>query len=369
MTRGLAVLSAALLLPACSLGSDERRSDGESVSTAETAPPAAEAIEIPVEARSTKRPHKYASKAELEWAAAWARWEDRFSSAYDRSESVLKVSSRREAAIPGTKDHERLRAAMRAFRSCSEQAVARGAPPTRRLEPVAVSTAAVCERVENAAVRWEADGFEIGFPAEAILAETHLRNAFDALYGFVPGVEFSVPLVDRPSQRHRTQIRYTYAASRLVDEQVNVVCHSPGSWRSSVQRWVKPGQVAGFVRMHGASGNLAPVVCQWLDRLVYRRERPQELPGLGYASQAVLVLAHEAHHAAGVHNEARAECYAIQHVQRLGRLLGMNARYGALLEDFTWTRIYPLEPPGYSSPECRPGGTLDLRKRVSAWPS
>jgi hypothetical protein len=111
------------------------------------------------------------------------------------------------------------------------------------------------------------------------------------------------------------------------------------------------------------------IVCRWLDSLVYRGERPQELPGLGYASQAVLVLAHEAHHAAGVPNEARAECYAIQDVQRLGRLLGMSARYGALLEDFTWTRIYPLEPPGYSSPECRPGGTLDLRKRVGAWPS
>jgi hypothetical protein len=366
--RSLALLAAALLLSGCSLGSGETRADERTVPAAETAPHD-ELIEIPVEAKSKKRPPRYALKAELEWAAAWARWEDRFSSAYDRSESVLKVVSRREEAVPGTKDYERLRAAMRAFRSCAEQAVARGAPPTRRLEPVAVSTAAVCDRVEKTAVRWEADGFDIGFPAEAILAETHLRDAYGALYGFVPGMELSVPLVDRPSRRHRTQIRYTYAASRLVDEQVNVVCHSRGSWRSSVERGVKPGEVAGFVRVHGASGNLAPVVCLWLDRLVYRRDRPRELPGLGYASQAVLVLAHEAQHAAGVYNEAKAECYAVQHVRRMAGLLGMNASYGALLEDFTWTRIYPLEPPGYSSPECRPGGALDLRKGVSAWPS
>jgi hypothetical protein len=365
--RSLALLAAALLLPACSFGSNETRADEPTVSRAPTAPKA-EAIEIPVEAKSKKRPPRYAAKAELEWAADWARWEDRFSSAYDRAESVLKVLSRREEAIPGTKDHESVLATLQAFRSCSKRAVARGAPPTRRLEPVAESTAAICERVEKAAARWEADGFEIGFPAEAILAETHLRTAYDALSGFVPGIEFSVPFVDRPSRRQRTQIRYTYAASRLVGEQVNVMCHSPGSWRSSVQRGVKPGKVAGFVRVHGASGNLAPVVCLWLDRLVYRREWPQELPDLGYASQAVLVLAHEAQHAAGVLNEAKAECYAIQQVRRLARLLRMNAPY-ALLEDFTWTRIYPLEPPGYSSPECRPGGTLDLRKRVSAWPS
>jgi hypothetical protein len=366
--RGLAVLSAVLLLPACSLGSDESRSEGQRVLTGETDPPA-EVVEIPVEASLKKRPPKYASKAELEWAADWARWEDRFSSTYDRAESVLKVTSRREQAIPGTKDHQRLLDAMKAFRSCSERAVARRAPPTRRLEPVALSTAAVCERVEKTAARWKAEGFEIGLPADAIHAETHLRNAFDALSGFVPGLEFSVPLVDRAWRRQRTQIRYTYAASRLVEEQVNVMCHSPGSWRSSVQRWVKPTKGAGFVRAHGASGNLAPVVCGWLDRLVYRRERPQELPDLGYASQAVLVLAHEAQHAAGIPNEGKAECYAMQYVEQLARLLGMNAPYAALLEDFAWTRIYPLESPGYRSSECRPGGKLDVRKRVSSWPS
>jgi hypothetical protein len=80
------------------------------------------------------------------------------------------------------------------------------------------------------------------------------------------------------------------------------------------------------------------------------------------------VLAHEAQHAVGVKNEARAECYAMQYVEPLARLLGANASYAALLEDFAWTRIYPVEPPGYSSPDCRPGGSLDLRKRVAAWP-
>jgi hypothetical protein len=84
--RSLALPAAALLLSACSLGSGETRADERTASAAETAPPA-EALEIPVEAKSMKRPPRDALQAELEWAAAWARWEDRFSSAYDRSES------------------------------------------------------------------------------------------------------------------------------------------------------------------------------------------------------------------------------------------------------------------------------------------
>jgi hypothetical protein len=30
--------------------------------------------------------------------------------------------------------------------------------------------------------------------------------------------------------------------------------------------------------------------------------------------------------------------------------------------------MYPLDKPPYHSDECRPGGKLDLRKRVEAWP-
>ena len=69
---------------------------------------------------------------------------------------------------------------------------------------------------------------------------------------------------------------------------------SPGSWRSSVQSWVNPTKVAGFVRAHGASGNLALVGLAYgstASSTVASGRR--SFSGLGYTSQAVLVLAHE----------------------------------------------------------------------------
>jgi hypothetical protein len=368
--RGWLLLVATLALCSCSSGSEPatKRESTTGMQKRTTVP--TEVVEIPVEAKSNRRRGKYASMRELDWTARWLKWQDRMDGELEFTSELLADPERRDRARPGTKSGKRLARALRFLGSCAEDAIGRGAPPSVRLEPVAVETAEVCARLARAV-----DTANVEAPAElssgAAFAADHLEDATREARSFVPGLDEEIdplPLRDGPGRRSRIQIRYTFAASRLVEEQVTVSCFSPADWRRKLGPGSKPGKVGGFVELYGAVGNLAPPVCRRLDRLVYRGERPRVLPDLGYTAQAVLVLAHEAQHATGIRDEAKAECYAMQFVEPLARKLGADASYASVLEDFAWTRIYPLEPRAYSSDECRPGGKLDVRKRVSAWP-
>src|SRR5262249_25715547 len=85
------------------------------------------------------------------------------------------------------------------------------------------------------------------------------------------------------------------------------------------------------------------------------------------AGNALATLAHEAEHAAGLADEADTECYAIQKVPTVARLLGLTRRQGRIFAEAVW-ELYPQEPPGYHTPACRNGGRLDLHDRSSVWP-
>jgi hypothetical protein len=365
MSSRLSLLAlVAWALCSCSGGST---ADKPSTTTAGATTSASETVEIPIEAvgRSTR---KFASRADLEWAAAWMRWHRTFEPLYHEAESILTRASRREAATPGKKDYETLQRVVRAWISCAQKAVARGAPPSKRLEELASDTAELCERAGRAGARLQAEGFESGFPPEAQLGWRPLNAAVEEAWSWMPGLEFGVPLAEGPSRRTRTQIRYTFAASRLVGEQTAATCFSRSGWRRKRAEVNAPRTVAGFVEAHGAAANLAPVVCEWLDRVVYRGAQPEQLSVKANAAQALLVLSHEAQHATGIRSEAKAECYGMQAMGRLGRLLRVNGAYADELADFFWTYMYPYDRAPYKSPECRSGGKLDLHPRSSAWP-
>jgi hypothetical protein len=370
--RRSALLLAVLVVAACSSSSDEAAKTQARTTTQKKTTLPSKVVEIPVKAEARRGSGKYASQRELEWAASWLHWQENIATELEFVNELFADPERQQRARPGTKSGKRLASALRFLRACADAAIERGAPPTNRLEPVATETADVCVRIERAVAAAEAANLESWGSADGAFASDHLEAATREARSFVPGLDAEIddlPLRDGPGQKSRIQIRYTYAASRLVEEQATISCFSPVDWRRKVPAGKKPGSIGGFVEVHGAVGNLAPPVCRWLDRLVYREERPQALPDLGYTAQAVLVLAHEAQHAAGVRSEAKAECYALQRVEPLARSLGVEAAYASVLADFVWTSIYPLEPAGYSSDECRPGGELDLRPRVAAWPS
>ena len=367
--RRSALLLTAFALCACSNEERDARKEQATTTQKKTTVPV-EVLEIPVEATSNRH-GTFASKKELDWAAAWLRWQGRLDVKLEFVDELLADDERRAKAQTSTWLKRRLTAAVRFLRSCVDDAVDRGAPPSRRLEPAALETVEVCTRVGRALASAEAAGFKSELSSEAAFAFDHLETATREVRSFVPGLDEEIedlPLADAPGPKSKIQIRYTFAASRLVGEQVTVSCFKPADWRRKFTSDESPGKIGGFVELHGAVGNLSPPVCRWLDKLAYGREQPQDLPAMAYMAQAVLILAHEAQHAAGIRKEAKAECYGMQQMNRLARMLGASAAYADQITDFFWVRMYPLAAPDYRSDECRPGGRLDLRKRIAAWP-
>jgi hypothetical protein len=79
-------------------------------------------------------------------------------------------------------------------------------------------------------------------------------------------------------------------------------------------------------------------------------------------------LAHEAYHLAGVRNEARTECYALQAIDFVALRLGASDAQARELAAYSFAQLPPRMPNAYSSPECRDGGGWDLRPASSVWP-
>ncbi len=83
---------------------------------------------------------------------------------------------------------------------------------------------------------------------------------------------------------------------------------------------------------------------------------------------AVHVLTHEAMHVAGDRNEATTECRALQRDAHTVVLLGGTPEQGSGLAERIATEVYPTMPDEYRTPECRPGGALDLTPEDDSWP-
>ena len=86
---------------------------------------------------------------------------------------------------------------------------------------------------------------------------------------------------------------------------------------------------------------------------------------------AVHVLTHEAMHMAGIVDEARAECAAVQRDAQTARLLGASPADATLLAGRYWRTVYPLMPDGYrtriDARDCGPGGKLDEAGQDAPW--
>jgi hypothetical protein len=137
------------------------------------------------------------------------------------------------------------------------------------------------------------------------------------------------------------------------------------------------GTVLFYGARPGREALLAPVVCAALRRL-WEGSRPslactelghgqcgQDVVELAWAASA---LAHESYHLRGVRNEAAAECYGLQSTAFVAWRLRAPAAYAQQLATYTFWNVRPPVDYGYFSPECRDGGTLDLRPAASTWP-
>jgi hypothetical protein len=83
---------------------------------------------------------------------------------------------------------------------------------------------------------------------------------------------------------------------------------------------------------------------------------------------AVLVLAHEAYHTAGVTNEAQTNCYAIQAMAYAAVRLG-GAEDEARRVGLAMAALAPYQRDGYATSDCRAGTPLDLHPETPEFPS
>ena len=83
---------------------------------------------------------------------------------------------------------------------------------------------------------------------------------------------------------------------------------------------------------------------------------------------AVLILAHESYHTAGVRDEATTNCFAIQAMAWTATRLGLSSIEGESLARAMET-LEPEQPSGYDTPECHAGLRLDLHPETSDFPT
>ncbi len=175
-----------------------------------------------------------------------------------------------------------------------------------------------------------------------------------------------LPVIAAASSQSRVEPVLGRAASALAGRTVEVRCWSAADWPKVTV--LDPVETGGFADLATGTVNLPPSVCAPLDRLAYG---PTHRFGKATWEDvaAAHVLAHEAAHlgAAGP-SEARAECDAVQTTTRAAELLGVDAAYARWMASLDWTHLYPDLPGSYRSPDCRPGGGLDLRL-ADGWPA
>ena len=83
---------------------------------------------------------------------------------------------------------------------------------------------------------------------------------------------------------------------------------------------------------------------------------------------ALLILAHESYHTAGVIDEVTTNCYAIQAIAYVAWRLGASEREGELAA-LAMDALEPHQIDGYATTDCRPGTALDIHPETPEFPT
>lgn len=201
-------------------------------------------------------------------------------------------------------------------------------------------------------------------------------------------------------------------ASTVAGRPVAVRCEADDSWTTLASSFgFDTTQVLGFVTFSGTTpddyAELAPGVCQSLQSFATATTKPTKcqltarLAGKKKArtttqpaapcfangrrlsagnsfwdayfstAEALQTLVHESIHLKGDAVEADAECYGMQYLAYAAQQFGDTPDDAAAVAQYYATLLYPsrrTQAPAYWSPECKPGGALDLTPNDGVWP-
>ena len=187
------------------------------------------------------------------------------------------------------------------------------------------------------------------------------------------------------------EARSSRIARSLTGRDVSIECVGPAAWRSLAAEYgfereltwaltpLRSGAGTGST-IPTARSTLSPRACRLEDAFV---RSPTELGArlcrhggvLGECDDwaakllAVHVLGHESMHLAGIVDEARAECLAVQLDAFIAARLGATTEFARSLAREYWRYYYPSQDHRYRSADCRDGGPLDLFPSRHGWPT
>ena len=160
--------------------------------------------------------------------------------------------------------------------------------------------------------------------------------------------------------RAKATERFSAEASQVARHRVTIRCDEAGRHVGAVQH------ADGVAFIGGRLAYLTPERCYDLYRLAFEGDFT-----FSQTARAIAVLAHEAWHLAGVRDEGRTECYALQSGVELGERLGLDESTARRMMKQQLVENASRRGRGaeYRVPtECREGGELDLNPRSSAFP-
>jgi hypothetical protein len=175
----------------------------------------------------------------------------------------------------------------------------------------------------------------------------------------------------RPAAARPGDLRLSTIASELARRDVQVRCEGKGGALTSVD-----GESGRTMFVDGKPADeslLQEGICETLHRYSQLTKAGSEclLPCDGSALEtawSLNALAHESYHLAGIRDEARTECYALQAIEFVARRLGATPEQARQLATFAFAELPRRMPREYTTPECRNGGNYDLRPASPIWP-
>jgi hypothetical protein len=316
-------------------------------------------------------PSTGATRGELAWLKALVRWEFRI----DRA--LRELGEEYNAVLTGDSPPAGLPEQLRPVRECAETLEEDVGRPPRRYQPAFELFDRACGHFARFADELERS-FDGDPGAHLVGAGEAQAEAEQALLQARRTVESRLsarrrlPRAGGTDRRSRIEPLFSRAASAIVGRQVEVVCWSRAEWPKVVQEWgayMGTTDFGAFAHYDDDRAYLGPEVCEGLVDLAYRDRRPETGDAREDPANAVSVLAHEAGHLlAGAATEAETECYGMQDMRRVGRLLGLDARYAGSLAEHYWEYIYETLPDRYVSPLCGDGREWDRNDASSVWP-
>jgi hypothetical protein len=306
---------------------------------------------------------RWPTGAELRWLDRYARWEPGLFRAADEAFASLDDG-----------EPEAARAAARPFARCARELPA-GRPPSKRLALFAKHVRAACAAVQRAVrIATAAGAYGTGSRERRVDFEVEQAGrSLTAAHGMLPlGARRKLPVRGGRTEISRVEPHFSRAAGEVAqfEEGLEVRCWSAADWKRLISQSIRLGHggedVLGFVVGPGGSRiHLSPELCTALVLTVYGE--PRGAAAEVRAGEALLALAHEAQHSAGVANEAKATCHALQTVSELAYALELRKPLIERLVERYWRHAMEL-PAEYRSKECREGGELDLTPNDGAWP-